>query len=90
MNFKEWFLEGEYGTSAYGPIGSTFGGSTNWDSPNRNEFPGRGIRSKYQQIDLKKSKLPPTDRANAGKPVGAGVVYDDDLPTRRGVAAAAL
>ncbi len=89
MKFKEWFLEGEYGTSAYGPIDATFGGSANFSSPNTDQYTDKGIVSKYQAVDKKKRK-PTGGRANDGSPTGAGVVSAYDLPPLRGVSTAAL
>jgi hypothetical protein len=88
MNFKEWFLEGEYGTSASGPIDATFGGSTNFTSPNDDPYVKRGIRSAWQSADFPKKKI--SGRGNAGSPLGAGVVSVGGLQPWRGVQGAAI
>lgn len=84
--------EGEYGTSASGPIDSTFGGSSNFTSPNGDEYAKKGIRSTYQSVDLtkKKVKSPLSDRANAGSHPGVAAVSDAGLRPWTGTAAGAV
>ncbi len=46
MKFKEWLLEGEYGTSASGEVGGF--NPVGLNSP---DYTGKEIKSKYQMTD---------------------------------------
>ena len=69
MEFKIWF-EGEYGTSAAGPVGAMYQGSTIFQSPNDETFAKRGVRSNYVSLDMQKKLPPKTKRQPLGNVSG--------------------
>jgi len=89
MNFKKWLLEGEYGTSAYGPVGAMAQGSSNFQDMNSDqEYGSRGIGSKYQSVEKRKRK--PTYPKNGVLPPDSTFGSFSGQKLRRGVETAAV
>jgi hypothetical protein len=61
-SFKNW-MEGEYGTSAYGFVGAwaSSSGNSNPQGANDETFAKQGVKSNYTAVDMQK-KLPPKNR----------------------------
>jgi hypothetical protein len=86
MRFKEWLLEGEYGTSASGEVGGF-----NPVGVNSDDYTGHGIKSKYQMTD----KTSPFNRrkktnglTNDGLPPGSTAGYGGGQRPRRALSGA--
>lgn len=67
MKFKEWLLEGEYGTSASGEVGGF-----NPVGLNSDDYTGKEIKSKYQMTN----KTSPYNRRKFNDPKNAGLQPD--------------
>lgn len=86
MRFKEWLLEGEYGTSASGEVGGF-----NPVGLNSDDYTGKEIKSKYQMTD----KTSPYNRRrkvnglkNDGLPPDSTAGYGVGQPPRRALSGA--